>query len=142
MTSRFAHSRAFVLALTLASVPATAGSGISGNLDALNGTFRLVDTSTGKVLQDCNRAQNFALSADRREILLTEPWADFSATYLVVHSSDGRVLTIIRDEKRVNERGDPVLWWFEIEDKDNFRFRQYDWPAGGVTNTQWQRCAK
>ena len=121
--------------------PAPAPAAPAASLpQAVSGDWQIVETESGKVLQDCTKMQRFALSDDRQSILLTEPWAQFSAEYRIVRVEPGRMLTIIEDEKRKTDSGNPVLWWFEFRDSDHFRFRRYDWPSDAVTPGEWTRC--
>lgn len=109
-------------------------------LALLPGDWRIVDSKTGEVKQNCDRAQRLTVSADQKAVLLTEPWANFTARYSVIHREGARILTMIDAEKRLTAEGDPVLWWIYLEDADHFRFRRYDWVRGDVTIDQWQRC--
>ena len=106
----------------------------------INGDWQIVDTQTSQTIQNCNEMQRFAVIDDGRTILLTEPWANFSARYKIIAVQENRMLAAIEGETRLNEQGDPILWWFTFEDQDNFRFRIYDWPAGNVTSMRWTRC--
>lgn len=110
-------------------------------LSVFAGDWKIVDPETGKVIQDCQKAQSFTVSADRKTVVLTEKWANnWTATYLVLHSEQDRVLMFIEGEKRRTELGDPILWWALFEGPDKFRWRQYDWAPDTRTNAQWQRC--
>lgn len=107
---------------------------------ALNGDWRVVNEQSPELGQGCDKMQRFAVAADGKSILLTEPWANFSANYKIIWIEKDRLLTVIEGEDRLTEKGDPVLWWFYFEDEDHFRFRQYDWQAKNVTAAQWVRC--
>ncbi len=131
---------AALLALTSAAIAAPA-LGPADPLVAIVGDWQVIDTVAGTTQQDCSKAQTFAISSDAREIVLTEKWAaNWTARYRVVRAEPTRVLTIIEDEKRVTDVGDPVLWWLIFEGPDSFRWRRYDWPRTEATSTQWQRC--
>jgi hypothetical protein len=107
---------------------------------AIIGDWQILDAEAPQASQDCTKAQRFSLSADKREITLTEPWADFSARYRVVWVEPNRMLTIIEDEKRKNENGDPIMWWFNFHGDNAFQFRQYDWSPDQTTSAVWIRC--
>ncbi len=109
-------------------------------LTLITGDWQIVDTQTGKISQDCKQAQHFQLTPDRRNVVLTEPWANFTANYLVVHNEESRVLMFITNEERLTDQGDPVLWWADFEGRDKFRWRRYDWPSSNATDGEWQRC--
>lgn len=109
---------------------------------SITGDWEIVNEQSPANSQDCTRAQRFSLSVDAQEILLTEPWANFSARYRVVRVEPDRMLTIIEDDERRNDNGDPIMWWFYFSGNDTFRFRQYDWPADRTTSAVWKRCAE
>ncbi len=106
----------------------------------VSGDWKVFDDETGKVAQDCAHAQSFQVSPDQTEIVLTEPWSNFTAHYRIIYREPLRILAFIDGEKRQTESGDPVLWWFYRESADSFRFRRYDWPKQAATTVQWQRC--
>ncbi len=136
---------AAVLALTTSVAVASpqAETGAPAELDALSllpGDWKIVDPRTGEEKQGCDRPQRFAVSDDGKTVVLTEPWANFTARYSVIVREGRRVLTVIEGEKRRTDQGDPVLWWISLEDADHFRFRRYDWAQNDATIDQWQRC--
>jgi hypothetical protein len=115
----------------------------SGKLDlltSLTGDWEIVNEQAPDTSQSCDKAQRFAVSKNKREILLTEDWTTFSELYRVVWVEDTRILTIIEGEDRRNDKGDPILWWFYFDGKDSFQFRQYDWPPDTATTAVWKRC--
>ena len=105
----------------------------------VDGNWKIVGED-GIDIQTCQKAQTFSLSKDRANIVLTEQWADFAATYRIVRIEEDRVLTMIEGEERTTEQGDPVLWWLHFRNRDNFSFRQYGWDRNSVTMAQWVRC--
>lgn len=107
---------------------------------ALNGDWKIVNEQKQELSQGCDKMQRFAVASDGKSILLTEPWANFSATYKVILAEKDRILTVIEGEDRLTDQGDPILWWFYFEDKDHFRFRQYDWHSENATAAIWVRC--
>jgi hypothetical protein len=84
----------------------------SGKLDlltSLTGDWEIVNEQAPDTSQSCDKAQRFAVSKNKREILLTEDWTTFSELYRVVWVEDTRILTIIEGEDRRNDKGDPIL---------------------------------
>jgi hypothetical protein len=106
----------------------------------LNGDWKIVDQEKPEQSQSCDKMQRFAVSPDGKSVLLTEPWANFSANYKIILIEQNRMLTILDGDERMTEQGDPILWWLYFEDKDSFRFRQYGWPAQNRTFKKWVRC--
>ncbi|WP_037498824.1 hypothetical protein [Sphingomonas jaspsi] len=99
-----------------------------------------MNTDTGEVVQSCDIAQQFRVSADRRRVELTERGVkDFRATYDVIKTKADRIFMKIENEDRLTESGKPVTWWAMFEGPNQFRWRRDDWPMDGRTGA-WQRC--
>lgn len=130
-----------ILILSSQGPVAAQGPNIATAIENVRGDWKIIGAD-GKVVQDCDQAQHFELSNDRRHIRLIEPWAQppFAANYQIVLSESERILTLIDDEQRKTDAGDPVLWWFHFTDPDHFRFRRYDWASTEATPIMWERC--
>lgn len=129
--------------ILFASAALSSGAHASEKLDlpmVLTGDWEIVNEQAPDASQSCDKAQRFAVSDDKRELLLTEDWAKYSARYRVIRIEDNRMLTIVEGEERKNDKEDPILWWFYFDGNDSFQFRQYDWPADTVTAAVWKRC--
>lgn len=130
------------LAVGLLASPAAAldeAADSSDIFDIVQGDWRIA-LEDGSVVQTCEQFQHFEVSPEKDRIVLSEPWAEFTATYRVVYAEQYRVLTIIEGEDNTTEQGDPFLWWFYAIDEDSFAFRRADWPADEVTSSRWHRC--
>lgn len=133
--------------LGIASVGTAAAQGVAGpsnNKDPLSliaGDWEVVNVHTGKALQDCAHAQSFNVSPDRTHVLLTDHGnKPRSFNYLVIWDDPTRLLTYIENEDRLDDQGDPVLWWAYFDGPNKFRWRRYDWSRGAMTVAEWRRC--
>lgn len=125
-----------------AQAPASNAAGVDP-LAVFSGDWQVLNPDTGKVSIDCKAAQSFAVSADRRTVVLTEKGDDkWAARYMVLRSEKNRILMFIEDEERTTEVGDPILWWAYFEGPDRFRWRQYDWGRDDRTVVEWRRCPR
>lgn len=116
------------LVTAFATQAPASGPTVAEPLSVFTGDWHVVDTVTGKILMDCTKAQSFAVTPDRKTIVLTEKSANnWTAKYMVLHQEEDRVLTFIENEERTTDAGDPVLWWAYFNGPDKFRWRRYDW---------------
>jgi hypothetical protein len=131
-----------LLMVQAAQAPASEAAGVDP-LSVFSGDWQVVNSETGKVAIDCKKAQRFAVSPDRRAVVLTEKGNDeWAARYMVLRSEKNRILMFIEDEKRTTESGDPILWWAYFEGPDRFQWRQYDWARDNRTVAEWRRCPR
>lgn len=131
-----------LLMVQAAQAPTPDAAGVDP-LGVFSGDWQVVDPGTGKAAIDCKTAQRFAVSADRKTIVLTEKGEDkWAVRYLVLRSEKNRILMFIEGEERKTESGDPILWWAYFEGPDRFRWRQYDWAPDERTAAEWRRCPR
>ena len=130
-----------VIALIAATVAQGGTENSATPLSLIDGNWQVVNTVNGDTVYDCQHAQNFKPTPDRRSVILTERATEnWQARYLVLHEEKDRVLMFIEKEERKTDNGDPVLWWAYFDGPDKFRWRRYDWDASDATATEWRRC--
>lgn len=129
------------LLMIQAAQAAVADSAGIDPLSVFSGDWQIIDAASGEVIQDCSKAQVFAVAPDRKTVLLTEKTVDdWASRYMVVRGEKNRVLMFIEDEERTTESGDPILWWANFDGPDTFRWRRYDWAPDNRTTSEWRRC--
>jgi hypothetical protein len=91
-------------------------------------------------------AHVISFSADRRVMTIAMPPrsavdSGWTATYDILSLSPSRVRGAIRGEKRLTDRGVPVVWDLVMFGPDEYRWHRTDWPPSHYT-APIRRCKK